>query len=102
IHSSDPSPDPHFRPGGLTPEEVIAGVLLVAATLLGGIQVASRTLIGDTFIWAEEAVVVMIVWSVFFGASAVTYRRLHIRVELLAMAVRPKHRSAVELLASCI
>lgn len=101
-HSSDLPMDPASGRAALTPEEVVSGVLLIAATLLGGIQVTSRTLIGDTFIWAEEAVVVMIVWSVFFGASAVTYRRLHIRVELLAMVVRPKHRTAIELLASCI
>jgi TRAP-type C4-dicarboxylate transport system permease small subunit len=91
---------PPFR--SVTPEEIIGGILLTAATLLGAVQVTSRTLGAETFIWAEEAVVVMIVWSVFFGAAGVTYRRLHIRVEILAMAFTPVPRLLIELAASLV
>lgn len=104
--------EPHLPAGSLeseglrlryvTPEEIIGGVLLVCATILAGVQVISRTLIGDTFIWAEEAVVVMIIWGVFFGASAVTYRRMHIRMDILAVAVSSRWRPVVEVLASLI
>lgn len=86
----------------VTPEEIIGGVLLTAATILGAVQVTSRTLGAETFIWAEEAVVVMIVWAVFFGAAGVTYRRLHIRMEILAMSFSPRPRLAVELAGSLI
>ncbi len=100
--------DPHAPAGDgvrlryVTPEEILAGVLLVAATILAGFQVTSRTIGAETFIWAEEAVVVMVVWSVFFGASAVTYRRMHIRMEILAVSVKSRLRPAIELLASLI
>jgi TRAP-type C4-dicarboxylate transport system permease small subunit len=86
----------------VTPEEIFGGVLLVCATVLAGVQVTSRTLLGDTFIWAEEAVVVMVIWSVFFGASAVTYRRMHIRMDILAVSVKSRWRPAIEILASLI
>jgi TRAP-type C4-dicarboxylate transport system permease small subunit len=92
--------EPRLR--GITPEEIFGGLLLVAATLLGTMQVTFRSLGAETFIWAEEAVVVMIVWSVFFGAAGVTYRRLHIRVEIVALAFGPVPRLAIELAASLV
>jgi len=86
----------------VTPEEVFGGVLLVCATILAGVQVTSRTLIGDTFIWAEESVVVMIIWGVFFGASAVTYRRMHIRMDILPFATGSRSHAVAEAFASLV
>ena len=87
---------------GPLPEELIAVALMVAGTVLAGIQVVRRSILGTTFVWAEEVVVTMIVWSVFFGASAVTYRRLHIRMDLVAASLAPRLRPLVEIAAGLV
>jgi TRAP-type C4-dicarboxylate transport system permease small subunit len=80
---------------------VVAVVLFVVATLLAGLEIVLRELFDTGLVWAEEAVVVMMIWSVFLGASAVTAYRRHVRMDLLATSIRPKSGAAVEIAASC-
>ena len=61
-------------------EEYLAVALLVAMTLLVGIQVGARFLFSMGFSWMEELARVAFVWVVFLGAVAAMRRWLHIRV----------------------
>ena len=86
--------------GKLLLEEAIAVVLFAAATLLAGVQIFLREAFDVGLVWAQEAIVVMMIWSVFLGASAVTAYRRHVRMDLLATSVPPKLGAAIEIAAS--
>lgn len=98
--SEFPSDDSIPQDGKLLIEEVVAVVLFVAATLLAGLQIALRELFDIGLVWSQETTVVLMIWSVFFGASAVTAYRRHVRMDLLATSIAPKRGAAVEIAAS--
>ena len=83
-------------------EDRLAGVLLSVATILAATQVMLRYTVGFTFHWAEELVVVLVIWAVFVGSSAAVRRQLHIRVELLADILPPPARAVLRLITSAI
>jgi TRAP-type C4-dicarboxylate transport system permease small subunit len=89
---------PH--PDSFLPEEAIAIVLFTIATLLAGIQVFIRGTLDIGLVWGQEMIVVLIIWSVFFGGSAVTARRRHVRMDLVAMLVSRKTAAIMETAAA--
>lgn len=83
-------------------EQRVAGVLLTMATLIGAMQILLRHTIGYTFIWAEQAVIVLVIWAVFVGASTAVHLNLHIRVQILADHLPPVGAAIVILIASIL
>jgi C4-dicarboxylate transporter DctQ subunit len=81
-------------------EEAIAIALFVAGTALAGLQVVLRGLFDIGLVWGQEMIVVLIIWSVFLGASAVTARRRHVRMDLIATSVSPALGAALETAAA--
>lgn len=76
-------------------EDVAVVVLFGVAIALYFSQIVTRYLIGFTFEWAEEAIVTMVVWACFIGASIAVRRRAHISVDLLVQRLPPvAHRIA--------
>jgi TRAP-type C4-dicarboxylate transport system permease small subunit len=86
--------------GRMLPEEVIGTILFVGATALAGAQVFLRAAFNIGLPWGQELVVVMIIWSVFIGAAAVTARRRHVRMDLLAASLPPRPSAAIEMVAA--
>lgn len=84
----------------LLPEEWVAVVLFLAATILAGLQVVLRAAFDIGLPWSTEAIVVMMIWSVYFGASGVTARRLHVRMDLLATSSPVRVGAAIETVAA--
>lgn len=87
---------------GFLTEEVIGMVLLAAAAVLAAVQITSRSVFDTTFIWIEEAVVVLVIWATYLGVSAITWRGLHIRMDLLANSLPARAGAAVNFVAAAL
>lgn len=64
------------------PELSFSMAILLAFIGLATLQVGTRYLLGQQFIWTEELSSMLIIWLTFIGAAGVERRCGHIRVEL--------------------
>ena len=64
-------------------DETAFSVFATALVFLAFIAVIFRFIINDPITWAEEVEMILIVWSVFFGASAAFREKGHLVVDLL-------------------
>jgi C4-dicarboxylate transporter DctQ subunit len=81
-------------------EEYLAVALFIGATVLAGLQIILREFFNIGLPWSTETIVTMMIWSVYFGASGVTARRRHVRMDLLATSSPPRVGALVEIIAS--
>ena len=72
------------------PELSIGIVILVMFVFLASLQVITRYLLGQQFIWTEEVSSNLLIWMTFLGAAGVERRYGHIRVELIEDFFSPK------------
>lgn len=93
----DPSVPPE---NSLLFEEVVGIILFVSASVLAGLQVFLRAALNIGLVWGQEFVVILVVWSVFIGASAVTARRRHVRMDLIATSLPARPGALLETMAS--
>src|SRR5215813_4766954 len=63
--------------------EVLAGLLLVAVTILLFLQTAFRYVLFVPIGWAEEAARIGLIWLTFLGATVCSRRGLHSRFTIL-------------------
>lgn len=62
---------------------VVAGVMFLVATAINIINVIGRYLFSTPVFWAEEILVFIVVWTVFFVAGSITYRGAHLNMDLI-------------------
>jgi C4-dicarboxylate transporter DctQ subunit len=84
----------------MLPEEAVGIVLFTAGNVLAGLQVLLRAIFDIGLVWGQELIVVFIIWSVFFGASGVTARRRHVRMDIVATLVPTRIAAMMEIAAS--
>ncbi len=84
-------------------EEGLAMLFLAGIAVVINLQVVSRYVMDDPFIWPEEISRILMVWASWWGAAAVTRRGLHIRFDMLLLYIAPilatALASAVDLLS---
>jgi C4-dicarboxylate transporter DctQ subunit len=69
---------------GLTKiEGWICLVALGIMFLVGALEVLSRNLVGKSFYWAQELIIIMLVWEVFIGAAYIFNTSHLISVDIL-------------------
>ncbi len=68
-------------------EEGLAMLFLVGIAAVINLQVVSRYVMDDPFIWPEEVSRILMVWGAWWGVAAVTRRGLHIRFDMLLIAL---------------
>ena len=78
---------------------------LVAALILLSIAINFANVIGryvffSPIVWAEEAMVFIMIWCVFIGAVLVTWDGRHLRMDLLAAVIPSPWREAVNAIAA--
>lgn len=83
-------------------EEVLIGVLILAASVILFANVVARYVFNAGFPWAEELVRYQIVWMVFLGASVAARQGIHIGVDLLIKSTPPALSRAIQLLVHAI
>ena len=75
-------------------EEGLAMLFLAGIAVVINLQVVSRYVMDDPFIWPEEISRILMVWASWWGAAAVTRRGLHIRFDMLLLYIAPMLASA--------
>ncbi len=62
-------------------EEIIMVVLLIAMTLIMGIQIFSRYVLGSSLSWSEEITRYLFIWSAFMSVSLCTRKCISIKID---------------------
>jgi TRAP-type transport system small permease protein len=65
-------------------EEIVSGSLLVLLCVTVALQVFSRFVLRDPYIWAEELARLFFIWTAFIGAAVALKHHRHFAIELLA------------------
>ena len=81
------------------PRFVIAALILISIAL-NFANVIGRYVFFSPIIWAEEAMIFIMVWCVFIGAVVVTWEGRHLRMDLLANAIPSPWREIVNFIAA--
>ncbi|MEZ5905265.1 MAG: TRAP transporter small permease [Geminicoccaceae bacterium] len=85
--------------------DMLAGLVLVAVTVLNLAAVFMRYVMLDSISWSEEMMRYGAVWVTFLAAAGVSLREEHLSLELFrhmgGPAVRRLHDVAIHLLAAC-
>ena len=63
--------------------EKLLGVALIAAVVFNFVNVVGRYILGWTFISADEVQIYIMVYIAFLGAAVATWRRMHLRMDVL-------------------
>ncbi|MDO8778406.1 MAG: TRAP transporter small permease [Burkholderiaceae bacterium] len=77
------------------PKHVLA-VLMITDVTINAANVVGRYAFGSPIFWAEEAMVYLTVWGIFFGLVAVTFDHQHICMDLFSSRLSPRARLAMD------
>ena len=77
---------------------LIAGSLLLAAIAINMANVIGRYVFATPVFWAEEVLIVMIIWSVYLAAGSISYLGTHVAMDLFAARMTPAYRTFLGLL----
>jgi TRAP-type C4-dicarboxylate transport system permease small subunit len=72
------------------------GLILTVAVLINAANIVGRYVFAAPVAWAEEVLSFLIIWGVCLGASAVTYDRRHLVMDIMAGAYPPALRRAID------
>lgn len=81
-------------------EEGVAAFGLVLMLTLVCVEIVKREVFNTSYLWAEEVARYLMVWSVYFGASAAIASQEHLRIDMLLTHVSPKVRRSLDLIAN--
>jgi len=70
--------------------EKLLGAALIVAVLYNFVNVVGRYIVGQTFISADEVQIYIMVYIAFLGAAVATWRRLHLRMDVLVHRLPPR------------
>lgn len=79
-------------------EDALLAVLLTAMLLLAGAQIVLRNFFEVSFIWADPALRVGVLWVGMLGALAASRSGKHISIDMLSKFLRPKQQALVSAL----
>ena len=72
------------------------GVIILLAIAINFANIIGRYVFFAPLPWAEEVLVFLLIWGVCLGASAVTYDRRHLDMNLFSTAFPPRLRSLLD------
>lgn len=77
---------------------IIIGFLILVMVAINLANVVGRHAFGQAIFWSEEIMTLCLVWSVFIGAIAVTYKGEHLKMDLFSQTFPSKWRLVVNVL----
>jgi TRAP-type C4-dicarboxylate transport system permease small subunit len=77
---------------------VAIGLILLAAVAINFANIVGRYVFLAPLPWAEEVLSFLVIWGVAFGASAVTYDRRHLAMDLFSAGFSPLLRRVLDAL----
>ena len=75
--------------------ERLLGVALIIAVLYNFVNVVGRYVFGRTFISADEVQIYIMVYIAFLGAAVATWRRMHLRMDVLVHRLPRRVKAAL-------
>jgi TRAP-type C4-dicarboxylate transport system permease small subunit len=75
--------------------ELILALAFIAAVLLNFVNVVGRYLVGWTILGADEVQIFIMVGMTFLGAAVVTWRRQHLRMDVIVRLCPPRVQAAL-------
>lgn len=84
----------------MTVPRVIIGVLILFSIAINFANVVGRHVFLSSIIWAEEAMIYIMVWCVFIGAVLVSWDGRHLRMDLLSVSLRSPWKQIVNFAAT--
>jgi TRAP-type C4-dicarboxylate transport system permease small subunit len=75
--------------------EKLLGLALIVAVVFNFVNVVGRYVFGSTFIAADEVQVYIMVYIAFLGAAVATWRRMHLRMDVLVQRLPRRIRAAL-------
>ena len=81
---------------------LIGGLLVLAMTLIGLLQVVMRYIFNSPLTWTEELARYIFVYITFLGASVLLYERSHLFVEIIFNNLKPAVKRIVQLIIDII
>jgi TRAP-type transport system small permease protein len=75
--------------------ERLLGAALIVAVLYNFVNVVGRYGFGQTFISADEVQIYIMVYIAFLGAAVATWRRMHLRMDVLVQRLPRAVRAAL-------
>jgi C4-dicarboxylate transporter DctQ subunit len=83
-------------------ENVVASTALAAAAIIAIVAVIVRYVFNEFIFWSEEAVIYLVLLSVFVGAVITLRHDEHVRVDLLPVLLKGRAKLGVQILASLL
>jgi C4-dicarboxylate transporter DctQ subunit len=78
------------------------GAMMIAAVTINCANVIARYAFARPFIWAEETMQFLNVWTVMLGAAVITRGAGHLRMDALYFLVSPRVRRALDAFTSAV
>jgi TRAP-type C4-dicarboxylate transport system permease small subunit len=75
---------------------LIAGLFLLAAICINFANVVGRYLFSAPIFWAEEAMIFLIIWSVFLAFVSITATGEHLKMDILSTSLPRPLNSALD------
>ena len=76
------------------------GLILLLAIAINFANIVGRYVFLAPLPWAEEVLSFLVIWGVAFGASAVTYERRHLAMDLFSETFPPRLRAVLDILVT--
>jgi len=83
-------------------EEVLCVVVLSLIVIVTSLQVFTRYFLDSPLSWAEELARFLMIWLVFFGASAGIKRKAHIKVDFFLDRMPPSFKKIFSILGGVL
>jgi TRAP-type C4-dicarboxylate transport system permease small subunit len=77
----------------------LAALSLISIVAINGVNVVARYVFGSPFSWAEELMLFLMIFGVFTGGVAVTWRNQHIRIDTIIDRIPEPFAGAARVLA---
>lgn len=87
--------DEHF-------EEAVIVLLMAAMSLLIGVQIFMRYVMGASLSWSEELARYFFIWTTYLGIAYAVRKDAHIRVSMLSDMLPPRGRIGIRILTHLI
>ena len=80
----------------------LAALLLLAAIAINFANVLARYLFLASIYWADEAMVFLVIWSIFLAAVAVTYDGSHLTMDLFSTRLPPRWQRGLDVVIAAV
>jgi TRAP-type C4-dicarboxylate transport system permease small subunit len=72
------------------------GIIILLAIVINFANIVGRYVFAAPLAWAEEVLIFLMIWGVCLGASAVTYDRRHLAMDLFSTSFPPRVRAFLD------